>query len=176
MTQTDSNYLVLGGLNLNSDELGYYFDLLDEPYNIVEQRIKVISKRESEGAYKLDKEGKTIVDPATGELKKWEDSYYVTFFPFEGGSSHSIRVSKEQFEYLKEGRSYIARGKIEFKVIEGSYNSFLNFRFKEFLPLKPFFAKEAKRLAQKDKDMIEAEEAQLEKEKSKGKSKTQSNE
>ena len=176
MTQTDSNYLVLGGLNLNSDELGYYFDLLDEPYNIVEQRIKVISKRHSEGAYKLDKEGKTIVDPATGELKKWEDSYYVTFFPFEGGSSHSIRVSKEQFEYLKEGRSYIARGEIEFKVVDGFYNSFLNFRFKEFLPLKPFFAKEAKRLAQKDKDMIEAEEAQLEKEKSKGKLKTQSNE
>ena len=64
---------------LNSDELGHYFDLLDEPYNIVEQRIKVISKRESEGAYKLDKEGKPIADPATGELKKWEDSYYVTF-------------------------------------------------------------------------------------------------
>ena len=176
MRQTDNNYEGLQRLNLNGDELGYYFDLLDEPYNIVEQRIKVISKRHSEGAYKLDKEGKPIADPATGELKKWEDSYYVTFFPFEGGSSHSIRVSEEQFEYLKEGKSYIARGEIEFKVTEGSYNSFLNFRFKEFLSLKPFFAKEAKRLAQMDKDMIEAEEEQLEKEKSKGKSKTQSNE
>ena len=70
MRQTNSDYIALGGLNLNGDELGYYFDLLDEPYNIVEQRIKVISKRESEGAYKLDKEGKTIFDPATGELKK----------------------------------------------------------------------------------------------------------
>lgn len=37
MRQTNSDYIALGGLNLNGDELGYYFDLLDEPYNIVEQ-------------------------------------------------------------------------------------------------------------------------------------------
>ena len=37
MRQTDNNYEGLQRLNLNGDELGYYFDLLDEPYNIVEQ-------------------------------------------------------------------------------------------------------------------------------------------
>jgi hypothetical protein len=69
-----------------------------------------LMKKEFKEGSEMIKDGQIVVDPNTGEPRKFSDTYYLEL-GFTGGSIRT-KVSKELFDTVKEGVRYSCRGRI----------------------------------------------------------------
>lgn len=100
-----------------------FYSIMNENNDMFSQKIKVVSKKISEGKEKTDKDGNPIFNATTGQVDKWDDSYYITFLSLNGGSSHAAKVTQEFYEKLEIGKVYIASGRVDYVTYKDSFNS-----------------------------------------------------
>lgn len=109
-------------LDNSAEALLSLYDNLNQNNDKFKQKIKIISLREVEGKEKTDKDGKVIVNEF-GEVQRWDTKYYITYNSINSSGSHTTSVSQPLFIELEQGKNYIAKGHIEYKVYGDNYNS-----------------------------------------------------
>lgn len=109
-----------------------FYQIMNSNNDTFIQKIKVIKLNKSDGKEKTDKDGNPVINQATGEVEKWDDSYYLTFLAMNSGGTHSTRISQEQFITLKEEFVYVATGKIEYVSYKDNYNTVPTVKFESF--------------------------------------------
>lgn len=77
--------------------------------NLVEMGATCADKRFKEGN-EIIKDGIAQIDPNTGEVKKYADTYYVTL-TFDGGEAEA-KITKEEYDHLRIGGRYLCSGRI----------------------------------------------------------------
>ncbi len=109
-------------LDSQSEALLKLYDAMNEERDNFVQKIKVVGLRVAEGKPKTDKEGNIITNDF-GEVEKWDNKYYLTFLSLGSGGTHTTAVGQEVYESLKLNETYIAEGKVEYRVFGDNYNS-----------------------------------------------------
>lgn len=80
-----------------------------------------------------------IFSTSSVSLKKWDDTYMLTYVAMNSGGEHTTRITQGQFRELNEDEIYIASGKIEFRLYADAYNTTPVIVFDKFVPAVDIF-------------------------------------
>ena len=114
------------------------FRALNQSKDLFEQKIRVKKLKQIEGKIKKDKDGNDIVDKF-GEPERWDDTYMLTYVAMNSGGEHTTRITQGQYNELDEDESYIANGKIEYRLYADAYNTPPVIVFDKFTPAVDIF-------------------------------------
>ncbi len=112
------------------------FELIEKiNSNKGEMGVTIKAKEFVEGKEVTDQDGNPIIDPATGQLKKYPDAYYVEVSNATFGT-YRIKVDREVYERVNVGGLYILYYHLEVKEIVAKSKSGFEYVSKQLI-LKP---------------------------------------
>lgn len=120
-------------LNDKNAEVLALYDSLFNNSDKFEQKIRILSKKISEGGVRKKKDTDEVVTNEFGEPLKWDDKYYINYTAINTGGNHSVAIPQNLWIELQENVTYIAKGEIQYKIFGEAYNSTAVVVFKEFI-------------------------------------------
>lgn len=129
----------------NEAQLLNLYNALNQNNDTFSQKIKVVKLKRVEGKVKTDKDGNTQVDDF-GEPLRWDDRYFLTYIALNAGGEHTTDITQAQFQELSENETYIASGRIEYRLYKDNFNTTPAIVFSRFENAAEYFVSAALKL------------------------------